>query len=255
MITVDGHGSAPAEADAVLRMLARRAIGLSGADIERLVREARQTARRERRGLTWSDLEQRLTASKPARPENLRRRIALHEAGHAVARMVLELGAITLITIDGPEGGKVLSEEPSLVEETEEWLSSILIAKLAGRAAEEVMYGSCVAGSGVGPDSDLAAATELALHMEVSFGFGREMPLLYRNVEEHASLLIHRPDIAGRVNARLENAYVEARELVGNHQAEVEELAHALIARATLEGAELAHVMERIAGMRRAERI
>lgn len=253
MIMSDGNGAAEAAADAVLRGLARRGTGLSGADIERLVREARQTARRERRSLTWSDLEGRLSAAKPVKPEALRWRMALHEAGHAVARLVLQLGTVTLITIDGPEGGMVQSEEPEPVAQTESWLSSVLVAKLAGRAAEEVLLGACIAGSGGGPESDLAHATTLALQMEVAFGFGQEMPLLYRNAEEQGSLLLCRPEIARRVNARLEKAYAGATELIRSHGAALKELARTLIARDTLEGPELARVLERIGKPHRVE--
>lgn len=118
MVTADGNRSVPIDADIVLRNLARRAMSMSGADIERLVREARQTARRERRSLAWEDLDRRLSASKPKRSEALRWRMAVHESGHAIARMVLGLGVITLITIDAVDGGRVESEEPLPVEET-----------------------------------------------------------------------------------------------------------------------------------------
>lgn len=245
MIVTDGSGAVEPAAT-ILRVLARRATGLSGADIERLVREARQTARRERRSLTWSDLEGRLSASKPIKPESLRWRMALHEAGHAVARLALRLGTITMTTIDGPRGGMVVSEEPEPVAETESWLLSLLIAKLSGRAAEEVLLGSCIAGSGGGLESDLAAATTLALQMEVSLGFGADQPLLYMSAEEHASLLIYRPEIARRVNTRLEDAYSRARKLVGQHCDVIRALADALMAHGTLEGPMLAAILGKL---------
>ena len=90
-------GSEPAsDADAVLRRMARRALGYSGADIERLVREARQKARREQRALTYADLDQLLSASRPTISPQKRRRIAVHEAGH-----VLALGFGPGLTIEG----------------------------------------------------------------------------------------------------------------------------------------------------------
>lgn len=231
-------------AEAVLRALARRANGLSGADIERLVREARQSARRERRGVTWSDLDGRLSVSKPPRPEALRWRMALHEAGHAVARLVLKLGTITLISIDGPGGGgMVLSEQQEEVVETEETITSLLIVKLAGRAAEEVVLGTCIAGSGGGLDSDLAGATALALQAEVAFGFGKDMPLLYRNAEANGPVLLSSPDVAQRVNERLEGAYADAKELIRSHQTPMRHLAHELLRHDTLEGTHLEVVL------------
>lgn len=239
--------TAPA-AEAVLRALARRANGLSGADIERLIREARQAARRQRRGVTWSDLDGWLSVSKPPRPKALRWRMALHEAGHAVARIVLKLGTITLITIDGSDGGFVESTEPPHVEETEALLSALLLVKLAGRATEEILLGSCIAGSGGGPESDLASATALALQMEVSLGYDADQPLLYRNADENASLLIYRPEIARRVNARLEQSYADAKGLISTHRAAVEGLARVLITRDTLEGKYLDEVLALLSG-------
>lgn len=245
----EGNGAADAAVATVLRVLARRAVGLSGADIERLVREARQTARRERRVLLWSDLDGRLTASKPVKPEDLRWRTALHEAGHAVARLVLGLGTITLITIDGPGGGgMVQSEEQEPVAETEDWISSLLIVKLAGRAAEEIVLGTCIAGSGGSPDSDLAGATALALQMEVAFGFGTKMPLLYRNAEAHGAILLSRPEVARRVNDRLEKAYEAARELIRDHLAPLQSLGHELLQHDTLEGEHLVQVFACVFG-------
>jgi ATP-dependent Zn protease len=247
VISAEAAGSPDELADGVLRVLARKATGLSGADVERLVREARQTARRERRPLSFADIESRLAASRPDKPESLRRRVALHEAGHAIARMSLGLGGIDLITIDGPGGnGMVLTDELPLREETEALLEAMLVAKLAGRAAEEELLGSCVAGSGGSSASDLGSATALALKMEVAFGFGREAPLLYRDADQHAPLLLSRPDVAIRVNARLERAYAEARKLILSHQAAVEALAVLLLQIETIEGPELTHILEQL---------
>jgi len=90
----------------LLRPLALLATGSTGADIERLVREARAKARRERRPLTWSDIEVAMTAS--ARPPHavLDWQIAIHEIGHAVVYTVLGIGSVATIRIGG-RGGKV----------------------------------------------------------------------------------------------------------------------------------------------------
>lgn len=51
--------TAPMESDvqSVLKRLATRAMGLTGADVERIVREARQVARRKKRPIRYKDLE------------------------------------------------------------------------------------------------------------------------------------------------------------------------------------------------------
>lgn len=123
----------------------------------------------------------------------------------------------------------------------------LLVAKMAGRAAEEVFFGSCIAGSGCGPESDLATATVLALQMEVSLGYGTDMPLLYRNAEETSALLIYRSDIAKRVNSRLEKAYADAMQLMRTHRASVTKLASVLINKGTLDGPELRGTLNDIA--------
>lgn len=230
--------------DTVLRALARKAVGMGGADIERIVREARQKARRERRGLHWSDMDGLLSASIPTRPRSLRWRMALHEAGHVVARVALGLGTIRSIIIDGPAGGMVMSEAPAEVAETEAFLSSQLVAMLAGRAAEEVLLGSCVAGSGGGADSDLARATDLALQMEVSFGFGMHTPLLYRNAATLGSVLVARPEIANRVSDRLDAAYATASQLIRSHEPSVRKVAKAALEHAVLDGKELESLLD-----------
>ncbi|MHA6646364.1 hypothetical protein ACX3P1_28115, partial [Mesorhizobium sp. A623] len=69
-------------------------------------------------------------------------RMAVHEAGHAVARVHLDIGTIVKITIEAPEGGYVAGTMPGPGEQTEEMLTGVLIAALAGRAAEEVIIES-----------------------------------------------------------------------------------------------------------------
>ena len=94
-----------------LRSLARRAVGRSGADIERLVRDARRAARRTGRPLTWSDIESAIEAGRVGMPRELRWRMAVHEAGHALVQLVVGDGQITLISIEASHGGFVRIED------------------------------------------------------------------------------------------------------------------------------------------------
>ncbi|WP_459079016.1 hypothetical protein [Mesorhizobium sp. A623] len=122
------------------------------------------------------------------RSQELEFRMAVHEAGHAVARLRLDIGTIVKITIEAPEGGYVAGTMPGPGEQTEEMLTGVLIAALAGRAAEEVIIESVVAGSG-SERSDLACATALALDMETTMGFSKRWPLLHRKVEDRGAML------------------------------------------------------------------
>lgn len=231
------------DSQAVLHNLARHASGLTGADVERIVREARQRARRQRRSVSFADLQAGLSAAKPIWPESLRRRLAIHEAGHVVAHLTLGTARIETVTIDGPQGGHVEGETYSLVTQSEAGITSQIVTKLAGRAAEEELLGSVSAGAGGSPRSDLSLATDLALAMETTLGFSREMSLLYRPAEAKFAHLACGTDLAARVNDRLEHAYRQARELIRRHRPSVQRIADALMTVGTLDGNELDALM------------
>lgn len=229
-----GHG-----ADA-LRRLALLAAGRTGADIERLVREARQRARRQRRSMTWDDLEQAIRERQPRLPSDLRWRVAVHETGHCIASLHLKLGQIRQVSIEasGTATG-IFEAEADMEILTEARALDLLCIHLAGRAAEQVMLGSISLGSGGSAGSDLAIATELALALETRLGSGSAWPLLYRDETTIPALLFAEPGLADRVSARLDEAFDRARGLVADHKVEVLALANALVRRGTLEGSEI----------------
>ena len=82
--------------------------------------------------------------------------------------------------------------------------------------------------------------------MELSFGFGREMRLLYRAAEDRSSMLIYQLEIARTVNATLFEAYAKMLDLIRRNRTAIGELARALLARDTLEGTELRAVFTRL---------
>ena len=119
-----------------LKQLAISAVGRTGADIERLIREARQKARREKRKLTYADVSEAFSAGRNAMPEELLWRIAIHEAGHALAMIGLNLGRIQTISVGTGAGGFVDSNIRQHSMQGEDWINRMLAFTLAGRAAE-----------------------------------------------------------------------------------------------------------------------
>src|SRR5690606_32616044 len=112
------------------------AAGRTGADIERLVREARRTARREGRAIKWQDLVDLLGGEPLGRTPELRWRMAIHEAGHALVQLAIGSGHITLISIES-EGGGLVQVAPQAHElETQTSAMNKITVTLAGRAAE-----------------------------------------------------------------------------------------------------------------------
>ncbi|MGR9343492.1 ATP-dependent Zn protease [Rhizobium leguminosarum] len=189
--------------DAIMRRLATRAMGLTGADIERIVREARLKARRGKRAIRYEDIEDGIRGNRPPVPYNLRWRFAFHEAGHAVVHHALDLGPVRGLNIDTGRGGYNLVGFHVWTTNTRDWYENMLTMLMAGRAAEQLMLKRISSGSGGSDDSDLARATRIAFDMERTLGFGSEHPLLYRPHRDPGAVFDREPELAARVHDRL----------------------------------------------------
>jgi ATP-dependent Zn protease len=242
----DSSGQQVVDVHAALRPLARRAVGRSGADIERLVREARRVARREGRALAWSDIENAVGDHRIGIPEQVRWRMAVHEAGHALVQLAAGNGGIALISIEADHGGFVRMEEERHPLQTEAWTMSEITVRLAGRAAEELVFGDPLAGSGGPPKSDLGIATDMATLLETGVGFGRHQPLLYRATSDRSHMLALDPRLAVRVNARLEECYDAAKAILVTERDTHLWLADTILRHGVLEGDDLEAVLAEV---------
>jgi len=227
----------PEAAASLLKRLATRAMGLTGADIERIVRQARLKARREKRSIRYEDLEDGIRMDRPQVPYDLRWRFAIHESGHAVVHHALRLGPIHGLNIDVPGGGgySQLGFTAS-GSDTLGYREDMLAMLMAGRAAEQIVVGKVSAGSAGSDESDLARATKMALAMERSLGFGAIQPLLYRDDKDPTIVLDANPDLAARIHARLETALARAVEVLGENGDKLDALTKALFDAQALDG-------------------
>ncbi len=146
----------------------------SGADAARLAREARQRARAASRTVSGADL---LAVAVPVdtRPLSLRRRIAVHEAGHAVSLLRAGITPNNMSIVD-QRGGMVtyqINDEAGLAEEIDRRLR----VHLSGRAAEEVILGSVSSGAGGLDQSDLGKASSLVTTAEMRLGMGTRLSM------------------------------------------------------------------------------
>lgn len=226
-----------------LRPLALLAAGATGADMERLVREARAKARRARRPLEWRDIENALLALAPPPPPELDWQIAVHELGHAVAYVVLGIGTVTTIRIGGRGGEVAVSIDVARLQD-EQGVMKLIAATLAGRTAERVILGKTLVGAGGGQESDLARATQLALEAETSLGLADDMPLVYRSPGQPTDALLYNPILASRVSTRLEAAEAIARAVLERHRTIVETLAKRLQIDRVLEGRDVIDALQ-----------
>jgi ATP-dependent Zn protease len=172
--------------DVDARSLAEMAFGLNAADVEFFVRGGARRARRASRPVAQVDLMAEVTR-RPRRPDSAplltpdeMHRVAVHEAGHTVARLISSTGGADLAfasivpRLDGslgftasvPANTRVLTRRTML-----EQLETVL----GGRAAEEVVFGADDIGAGAGgpaSNSDLAVATRLATLIVCQSGLG-----------------------------------------------------------------------------------
>ncbi|MBY6266625.1 AAA family ATPase (plasmid) [Azospirillum sp. 412522] len=228
-----------------LAMAAALALGGTGADCERWVRGARRRARHGNRDIAIDDLIAEIRGAHRPRTPELDRRYAVHEAGHALVIAIERPGALIRASIRGTAttGGGVTANLENAGPMTRAEVAATLRQLLAGRAAEEVLFGDVSAGAGGDHTSDLARATALAVSALCSFGLDEgEHGLLWLGLpspDTIGSMLALKPDLADRVSKMLTDAYAEAKTLVEQHRHEVEDIANALIDRETIGGDEI----------------
>ena len=227
-----------------LRPLALLATGRTGADIERLVREVRRRASRAGRTMVWNDLEEALRDRADQVSNELRWRMAVHEAGHAVAYILLDVGEVETVMIGTPQGGKVLARVNQEVLQVEEGLMRLMACILAGRAAETILFDAVLLGSGGNPESDLARATALAVEAETSLGLSTDRPLLYRP-PGGSDALLYNPQLMERVNARLEAAMETAMTLLRDNEETLLKVARELNEHRVLDGEQVRALVTR----------
>jgi cell division protease FtsH len=173
----------PLDATVRVRDLARETPGFSGADLANLVNEAAlSAARRQAVRVESIDFEQARDRIELGSPRGLilepdeRRRVAVHEAGHAlVAWHVegLERPRKVSIVPRGQALGMTALADPgdrSLLSKGQ--LMARMAVLLAGRAAEELVTGEISSGA----EADLVGVTRLATRMVWVWGMAAGLP-------------------------------------------------------------------------------
>ncbi len=182
----------PLAEDVDLEVLARATPGFVGADIENLVNEgAILAARRNRRNIGMTELTEAIerVAIGPERKsrvisEEQKKVIAYHEAGHALVQAKLpHTTPVLKVTIvgRGMAGGYMwpLDKDTMLRSRTE--MEEEISVALAGRAAEEIVFGRITTGA----SNDLEQVTRIARRMVTVLGMSERMgPLTYGHKEE-----------------------------------------------------------------------
>jgi cell division protease FtsH len=174
--------------DVDLDAVSRATPGFSGADLANLLNEGAIVAVRQGRDIiSAQDIDEardRLTlgrrdASNALLPEE-KHSVAVHESGHALVAMLSEHGdPVSKVTILPSGRALGVTEQLPLDERhlySESYLLDSLAIRLGGRASENLVLGEASTGAA----SDLAGATELAVHMVRDWGLSPKLgPIAY----------------------------------------------------------------------------
>jgi len=207
-----------------LRPCAFRSAGSSGADIQRAVREARQSAREQNRRMTVDDLLAALAPPEALTYDELRT-AARHEAGHALANLLV---GDRLLGVDIERGVTHLRPMSRILDSMA--IDRLLVTHLAGRAADQILSGKANSGAGGPLHSDLGQATALSAARHGSFGLGDAL-VFVGPVHEVLRLVQSDHDLRSKVERDLQIAYASALDLLSSHKPALAALAEELLDR------------------------
>jgi cell division protease FtsH len=186
----------PLADDVNMELLARKLVGMTGADLRNLANEAALLATREGKDrLFMSDFERAAdrVLIGPKREEVLtgddKRRTANHEAGHALVTWLMP-GAdrpqkVSIIPRGQSLGVTLTVPDEDRFHYGKDQFERQLVMTLGGRAADILVYNQPYAGA----ESDLKKATRLARMMVAHWGMSdRVGPMAFRTGEEHVFL-------------------------------------------------------------------
>ena len=179
--------------DVKLDNLSLRTPGFSGADLENLLNEAALLAvRRNKNEITMDEIDEAtdrvlLGPAKTTRKitDKEKKLVSIHEAGHAVIGLKLEVAQevhkITIIP-RGMAGGytMMLPKEEKIAVLTKDELLAQITGLLGGRVSEEMFLGEISTGA----SDDIKRATKIARSMVTEYGMSDLGPVQYEEKSE-----------------------------------------------------------------------
>lgn len=234
--------------------------GMTGAEIEQIVREAglRRLRLETDRALRLEEVIEEINTQKfgekrrsVAFDATTRHRIALHEIGHAVLLSIrqpaLPIEVVTITPRNNTAGFvSVNAENFELAEQTPNAVRTFLACRLAGRAAEMIAYGD--EGRSSGASSDLSIATRAAYRAVAYSGLDAEMPIgsilgFSEFGENTPAPLVHKA--WERTQVWLQEAERDATHVLHEHWPLVEHLTGLLLEKEHISGDEFADLITR----------
>ena len=249
--------------DVDLHKIAQATAGAVGADLANLVNEAALRAvRLGRKAVNQQDL---LTSFElviagtekkgTVLTDTEKRIVSYHEVGHALVAALQKhsqpVSKITIVphtsgalgyTMQMPEEEKFLSSKEELIVE--------LQTMLGGRAAEQIVFGIATTGA----SNDIERATELARKMVTQYGMSDKLGLMALSTVSNpyldGSTMMNCADSTSsaadeEIHKLLMDCYEDAKRLLTEHRALLDEIAMYLLTKETITGDEFMEILNR----------
>jgi cell division protease FtsH len=224
-----------------LRQVAKQTSGLTGAELANICNEAAIFAgRRGDQFVTQMDFDaalERVVAGlqqKKVLTEKERRILSYHEGGHALMAHLMgsamELQKVTIVARGDALGYAFYLPEEDRYLHTKEELIDRMVVALAGRAAEEVVFGRVTTGAA----NDLEKVTEIARSMVFEWGMADGVSSRTMRADNY-SLSEETKRLRDNEQARFtDTAYEDALRLLKKHRAMLDKIAALLLEKETL---------------------
>jgi cell division protease FtsH len=256
----------PLGPDADLDSLAKRTVGMSGADLANVINEAALlTARTNGHVISGAALEESVdrVIGGPARKSRIisekeKKITAYHEGGHALAAWAMpDLEPVYKLTIlpRGRTGGHALvvpEDDKELMTRSE--MIARLVFALGGRSAEELVFHEPTTGA----SSDIEQATKIARAMVTEYGmsarlgavkYGQDQgdPFLGRSMGHQADYSLEvAHEIDEEVRALIEAAHNEAWSVLNTYRDVLDDLVIELLEKETLQRKDLERIFSAV---------
>ena len=245
----------PLADDVTPKVLARRTMGSTPADLENILNEAALiTARRNGRFIRMEEIEEaiRKVQMGPAKKskvvsEEEKKLTAYHEAGHAiVARSLpkhMPIHEVTIIPRGRAGGYTMYLPEDDKMFDTKGSMYNHIVSCMGGRVAEKLKLDDI----SIGASGDIKQATAIAREMVTKYGFSEKLGAVnyggdeevflgndftaHKNYSEHTA-----QEIDDEIKRIIDEAYDQATKILMEHDETLERVAKALLLVETIDG-------------------
>ena len=245
----------PLADDVTPKVLARRTMGSTPADLENILNEAALiTARRNGRFIRMEEIEEaiRKVQMGPAKKskvvsEEEKKLTAYHEAGHAIVARTLPkhmpIHEVTIIPRGRAGGYTMYLPEDDKLFDTKGSMYNHIVSCMGGRVAEQLKLDDI----SIGASGDIKQATSIAREMVTRYGFseklgavnygGEEEVFLGNDFTAHKTYSEHTAqEIDDEIKRIIDEAYAQATKILAEHDETLERVAKALLLVETIDG-------------------